>query len=76
MNEGKEGMVLEEECGEGMWGMWCMYMKGDGEGGGRGGSRWEIYMGGLKEGERISVEGWGCGGRGKEGEVIGLWLVV
>lgn len=58
INEGKEPIVFDHDCREGICGMCSMYINGHPHGPATGATTCQIYMRRFKDGDTITVEPW------------------
>ena len=61
INEGKEPIVFDHDCREGICGMCSMYINGHPHGPATGATTCQIYMRRFKDGDTITVEPWRSG---------------
>lgn len=62
INEGKEPIVFDHDCREGICGMCSMYINGHPHGPATGATTCQIYMRRFKDGDTITVEPWRSAG--------------
>ena len=62
INEGKEPIVFDHDCSEGICGMCSMYINGHPHGPATGATTCQIYMRRFKDGDTITVEPWRSAG--------------
>ena len=61
VNEGKEPIVFDHDCREGICGMCSLYVNGHPHGPATGATTCQLYMRRFHDGETITIEPWRCG---------------
>ena len=61
INEGKDPIVFDHDCREGICGMCSLYVNGHPHGPATGATTCQLYMRRFNDGETITIEPWRCG---------------